>query len=375
MEEDIEAVPELLPDPGSAGLDPFQTSPPTRIEDADVFMNHYLEKRRFEKGVDQRWRLAMRECIRLLRERIDDPMCQDISDETIVSVAILAAVERSDSTRIAMVLAIDIGSTPSSPSLSYSNSPTPYLENPFPCLDIDESQLLPEMFSPTDLESAGIEFPALSLLFEVRAITNNFTHAADPFPAQAFLSRFGHLCNFMRRLLSLLPPSSPPSSTSPRSPPLIPPLSLSEQHLSPTSYATLSALALYILAPLRGMHPDPDLLVSNLSLRLRHTLSTLLSSFSLTSPTASPITTPSPTPQEILLLWLTSIGATAITHNTPEREWYLGHLVALTGELGIAEWEAYKEALRKVMLCEILCEPRLPRLWREIEAKRLALAW
>lgn len=52
-----------------------------------------LEKRRYEKGVDQSWRLAMRECIRLLRERIDDPLCQDISDETIVSVAILAAIE------------------------------------------------------------------------------------------------------------------------------------------------------------------------------------------------------------------------------------------------------------------------------------------
>lgn len=137
--------------PGSTGLDPFQTYPPTSLDGADSLISHCkfqapdcevytyrsdltvvvheafpfftrdalinlwwpsigsdqllfhttlllssldLEKRSYRKGVDTGWRLAMRECIKLLRERIDDQMTnQDISDETIVSVAILAAIE------------------------------------------------------------------------------------------------------------------------------------------------------------------------------------------------------------------------------------------------------------------------------------------
>lgn len=140
--------------PSSTALDPFQTYPPTSVDGVDSLMTHCgiqalaclvlwltfldltvfvsdsfpfftrdalislwwpsigsdellfhttlllssldLEKRSFSKGMDNRWRLAMRECIRLLRERIDGQMtCQDISNETIVSVAILAAIEAS----------------------------------------------------------------------------------------------------------------------------------------------------------------------------------------------------------------------------------------------------------------------------------------
>lgn len=268
-----------------------------------------------------------------------------------------------------MVLAIDV-SPRHLPTPSCWESSTLYLEStPLPLPEIAESQL-PGFFCPTDLEAAGIGLPALPLLLEVRALTTRFTRAVDPSPAREFLAVFSDLCNLMQRIISTVP--APTSTVSPLT-------DHSSEFLTPTSHATLLALALYILAPLRGMHPDPNILISTLSLRLFSLLSSLLPPLI----TASTSVSPSPssldpdrlTASLLLHFWLTSIGATAVTPQTPEHDWYLSSLVALAGELDIGDWDAYHGALSRITLCDILCQPRLSRLWEEIGRKREALAW
>lgn len=272
-----------------------------------------------------------------------------------------------------MVLAIDI-SPQSSPTLGCLDSSAAYLDSPPLFLENQDPQI-PGTFSTADLESVGIDFPTLPLLLEIRGLTTRFTRPTDPFPAHDFLSVFDHLCNIMQRLLSLL--ATPSSVAS-----LPPSYCTSQDLLTPISHATLLALALYILSPLRGMHPDPNLLISTLSLRLRTILASLLPSIiSPTTVNPFPSSDLSPSPDHSILLaihlWLTSIGATSTTPHTPEREWYLGQLVALVGELGIevGDWEGYRAVLGRTTCCEILCQPRLPSLWAEIEQKREDLAW
>ena len=213
---------------------------------------------------------------------------------------------------------------------------------------------LPETFTIEDLEASGIHYPSSSLLIEVRHLTTRFTRASDPSPADEWISVFNNLCSLVQNLLRLCNPSSNN-----------PDLAL-QPILNDTSQSACLAAALHILHPLCGMHPDPTLLVNCLSSRLRSILASLIPHLSASSPGR--------TTQEIFL-WLLSIGAVAARSNAVEREWYLGHLVVLTGDLGIMSWEGMKRTLVKMMWNDILCERGFGALWREVLGKREELAW
>ncbi|KAL9108826.1 MAG: hypothetical protein Q9227_006483 [Pyrenula ochraceoflavens] len=221
---------------------------------------------------------------------------------------------------------------------------------------------LPESFSVEDFEAAGIHYPATSLLIEVRHLTLRFTRASDPSLADEWISVFNNLCSLVQNLLLHCNPSNANASSGSDY--------AFEPVLSDVSLAACVAAALHILNPLCGMHPDPSLLVNSLSSRLRNLLASLLPYF---SPSSAPHP-PRRTTQEILL-WLFSVGAVSARSNVVEREWYLGHLVMLTDEVGTDDWEGMKRTLTKMMWNDILCERSFGALWRDVVAKREELAW
>jgi hypothetical protein len=191
-------------------------------------------------------------------------------------------------------------------------------------------------YSPTprlDLEAFGVNSTIASIIYDVKYLSQRFIRHTDYASVDECLSALTYVCNTLQRVLSmpLLPSTSCPAT------------SISE--------ACRFAVALHVMTPWRGLRPDPTPVINDLVHRLKACLGPIIAS----------------SPPSELLLWLLFTGGVSAL-GTPERSWFVKHLVSVAGDLGLERWEDVRDVLKKVIWHEILCERSYRRLWEEVRA-------
>lgn len=176
------------------------------------------------------------------------------------------------------------------------------------------------------------------MLLAVQHVSWVITTHASYQSASASLIILTRLCNILSNLLSL-PPTEETDLVS---------ISISES----ARYGIL----LHVFSPWRGLPPDGTLAINDLLHKLKASLQPLLANNE---------------PNE-LTLWLLAVGGVS-ADGMIERTWFVGHLVAVTKELGLDDWHAVKSVLIRVIWHEKLCEMRHRKLWDEFDVRRRLL--
>ena len=236
---------------------------------------------------------------------------------------------------------------------------------------------------------------------DLKHLTTQFAKSTDAIPADNFIQVFTDLCSVMQRLLiridlqstssnptALSTPTALPTSTTPAFP------YFEEAKIYK---ACCTASALFVLAPLRNVFPDPSLLVNDLVQRLRNEVCNII--YSVNSQNLSASSTPTypdipflssgiieailpwPTP----LLWLLSVGAFSSISQSAEHRWFLGQLRDLlhssassfpADNLGnMTSWLEFRACLKTMMWNEVYCEAMFGRVWDELEELGERLSW
>lgn len=298
-----------------------------------------------------------------------------------------------------------------SPIEDFSSQPQDNLQDPWPLSSV----------TTTDAEdlSLGFEFhdshveplydPTLGLetshltacpIEDLKHLTTQFSRSTDAVSADDFIRVFTDLCSVMQRLLTRVNLQS--TSTTPTA--LSTPTALPTPTISNLPYfdegkiykACCTASALFVLAPLRNVFPDPSLLVNDLVQRLRTQVSNIIYSLNPQNQSASSTPTYPDIPffslgtnEEALapwpppLLWLLSIGAASSIPQSAEHRWFLGQLRALLNNpssssdntLSITSWPEFQANLKTMMWNEVYCETMFGRVWDEVEELGERLSW
>lgn len=112
--------------------------------------------------------------------------------------------------------------------------------------------------------------------------------------------------------------------------------------------------ALYLFIPFEHHFPDPTLVLNALLHKLKFALKSLV---------------PNLGPESSLLVWLLAVaGVTSL--NTPEHDWFVGHLVPLVDHLDIRSWEDFTAALESIMYIRKFIDHRFLKLWEYVQLTR-----
>ncbi|KAI9717696.1 MAG: hypothetical protein M1828_007099 [Chrysothrix sp. TS-e1954] len=299
---------------------------------------------------------VMAECLRLLKDRLEDPFLR-ASDQTIAAVANLLAIEHSrgnvkavkshfSGLRLMLQLRDGLDSVKASNSIvadivhwtamavaddpmqlpfefERSDDPAPWLRVVSDPMRYDFSQLgLGEAFETT--------------MANVDAISQRFSVVANNPSSEESVAVVDALALIIQRLLRLQFPVDRDF--------VIIALGDSCRYVG----------ALHIFSPLGGYYPDSTLMSNALMHRLKSSLSIVLDS---------------EYESDYLLLWLLQVGGiSAVT--LPERRWFVGHLASVAQDLGIETWVQAERALTYVIWHAVFCGVVFQQLWSEVEIHR-----
>lgn len=302
------------------------------------------------KGEDDGTRpmlLLRKECIRLLRERVGDPVLS-VSDHTIGSVLALSIVEfeRGDLRGVRMhieglkrMVKIRGGlgairsTNPMLANLIFGTSMTvmtepqfpPGVKKPQPCRDLPNSTSDTPLF---EFESLGVSTAHAKIMREIKFMTNA---VSLHWPANATPN---YCSDVLVRLLYLPQPVDDG--------PLV--ASISE--------CCRLATAILCFLPFRNDYPNPTLMINVQLHKLKAVLETMIE----LAPSDHP-----------LLPWLLSVGG--IYALPVERGWFIGHLVSVVTDMSINSWDDMKPHLVKVIWIEFFCEVPFRELWEDVTKK------
>jgi hypothetical protein len=202
--------------------------------------------------------------------------------------------------------------------------------------------------TPLNLVEVGVDPGIAVVVTSIQHVSQLIPTATAYSTTSTSLVILTRMCTLLSHLLSLSNFVIPPRC-------LIDDISCSALISESVRYATL----LHVLTPWRGLPPDGTLTINQILHQLISTLKAL------------PLSTPSRT--DILLLWIFSVAGVSAAQ-MPERAWFVCHLVEMTEEMEISNWEEMKLHLRKVIWHEALCEKSHRKLWEEVLAKRKELS-
>ena len=114
---------------------------------------------------------------------------------------------------------------------------------------------------------------------------------------------------------------------------------------------------LHIFSPLGGYYPDSTLMTNALMHKLKSTLSIVLDS---------------EYPNDYLVLWLLYVGGMTAA-NLPERDWFVGHITAISEDLGIETWPQAERAMTFIMWHAVFCGEVFQQIWSEVKSKMQSL--
>ncbi|KAM3085842.1 hypothetical protein ACMFMG_002900 [Clarireedia jacksonii] len=412
--------------PGSLSaemIDPFETYPASNVKGVDIFVKYYLQNAVYtcfpwqpksdtnpttnffvpliwgdtvlfhailqfsamhlEKQQSHRQVATIelgRECIRLLRDRVEKEAL--VSDKTISAVAVLAAIEheKGNLRMMKMHMAGLSRMLELAGGLNAVRERNPMIANsvfwtftvavyelPYPCFDpilpefypsdhnlslIENARIhsyfhdvAPDLHNPTSITMHTSDFGLIEPIATARYSIQHISHLVpkhSSYPtASTSLVILTRICTILSHLLSLA---------------RIAPLPASADSQSLMAEATRLAILLHIFIPWRGLPPDVTLTINHILHQLIANLRLLLSESS-------------PAFDRVLMLWVLSVGGVA-ADGVPERGWFVSHLADQTNDLGIQSWKEMKGNISSVVWHETLCEDVHRRLWEEVVRKR-----
>jgi hypothetical protein len=181
----------------------------------------------------------------------------------------------------------------------------------------------------------GVEKHIIDILWEANQLSMRFSTNFYSESSKEGLDVLRQLSSLVQRLLQLTPSMN-------ENPDI---LALSES----CRYAG----ALHVLFPLLANYPNPTLMVTALVHKLKEFLAYLSPTYFLPSP---------------VILWCLAVGGVS-AYQMPERNWFVGHLVAVTQGLEIISWDEMRSSLKTVMSYAIFCEDSFRSVWNEVVAK------
>jgi hypothetical protein len=203
----------------------------------------------------------------------------------------------------------------------------------------------PDLNNPTLATMQASDFdlaePIATARYSIQHVSHLVPKHSAYSTASTSLAVLTRICTILSHLQSIAPTAPLPTSTD-------------SQTLMTES--TRLALLLHIFIPWRGHPPDGTLTVNHILHQLIATLKLLLSEST-------------PKFDRVLMLWVLSVGGVA-ADGSPERRWFVSHLVDLTEDLGIQCWKEMKGNISSVVWHEILCEHVHRRFWEEVKKKR-----
>jgi hypothetical protein len=245
--------------------------------------------------------------------------------------------------------------------LSYGDLATPrptwYYEREVPPLHTHSGSLV-------DLKAFGVDAATAGILHEVQCLSRMYTATVDyGTPAEA-AGVMSHLCSIIDRLLQMsrLPSTDSPVPGLSQSCRLagclhvLTPMTVSYFSLVQASFAQTDNHGETLTVPTQGYFPNPTLLLHNLTLSLKTSLSQVFSSLSNMN--------------NHLLLWLLSVGGITAHSMVPERAWFVGHLVVAVTDLDIKSWEAFRRYLVQLAFHDNFCNTSFASLWKEVWRKK-----
>lgn len=213
----------------------------------------------------------------------------------------------------------------------------------FPTIDLEINEEKPQWYLESlpfveqrqylDLETCGVAPDFAAVMKDVRLLAQCYQTADDTDSAEHYLSVLSFLCSSMQRMVSLPPPQ------------------VEEVDDYYITEACRSAMIVHVFSQWCGHQPNPSIMVS----AAQHNLKTHLK-YLLRPGVVNP-----------LFLWLLSAGAVAAV-GAPERAWFVGHLAAMTDELGIENWEELRDRLKRVIWHEHQDEGPHKLVWEDVEA-------
>jgi hypothetical protein len=191
-----------------------------------------------------------------------------------------------------------------------------------------------------DFRKFGVEKAYSNILLEVDDLSQRFSEQLNYASARDGLSVVSQMSDLLQRLLRLAPAA------------------LDEPLVASVSESCRYAAALHVLYPLSGHYPDPTLMVRSLIYKLKFSL--------------GPLLVQSEGAKHPLLLWILTVGAVS-SLNTPEREWFVGHLVVVAADLDISTWGEMRNQLTTVIWHAIFCDNSFHGVWEEMVQKSESL--
>lgn len=234
------------------------------------------------------------------------------------------------------------------------------MDYPFPTVDLTYSipkpqwfvKALPDFSSDNYIQftAYGIAPAYADIMATIRILASRYQTAADCSSASEYSSVLTILCSTMQRLLSLPDPFSEMATAA-----ITNASEVSDPWRLECFYITKAcrhALVVHVFAQWIGHQPDPALVVSNILHELQSACRSLLSLGCRTP----------------LLVWVMAVGGVGAL-GTPERKWFVGHMVGLVTDLGITSWEEFRRLLMKVIWHEHQDESTHRLFWEEMNVK------
>ncbi|KAL2061865.1 hypothetical protein VTL71DRAFT_7243 [Oculimacula yallundae] len=111
------------------------------------------------------------------------------------------------------------------------------------------------------------------------------------------------------------------------------------------------AICIFLFLPFGNQFPDPSLLVNTYLYKLKGSLNQLVISSISNIP---------------LLFWLLSIGA-AISTNSLERDWFVGHLIPVAESLDISSWKDMEQRMQQILWISNYLDCLFVRVWTDVK--------
>ncbi|KAH6673542.1 hypothetical protein B0J14DRAFT_50692 [Halenospora varia] len=302
-----------------------------------------------------------RECIRQLRDRVEDPIC-GLSNETIGAVATLASLEftMKNMSRMNMhlrgmrqMVALRGGlhkireTSPALANLVFwfsllisQESYFPPSENDFPFLPSGfiESADGFEDADQINLYQFGIEDNMAELMQEIRRLCRSQFSPRNSDKPLVLVNDIHSMVNIPLQQDLHLQFISDPNSLN---------FQLSE--------ACRWGSAFFLLLPFDNHYPNPNLLMNTFIHKLKSALQPLVHGLA---------------DSNILMFWLLSLGAAHTKYlDLPEKDWFIGYLMTATDALGIRKWADMKSTLSQIAWTPAFQEHAFKSVWNELSRK------
>lgn len=302
------------------------------------------------------------ESIHMLRKRILDPTTA-ASNETISAVATLATLEYGKKNMVTMKMhvgglkrMIDMRgglskvreSSQTTATMTHWFTMLLMQDSIFPPDDHDDLSIeevnmprsLHQVPSYLDLELFGIEDRVINLMGKTRRIAEQLT-SGNLGKADTPDDLHWQFNSLLQRLCHLQVEAH------------------AESYTARITESCRHATALFLFLPFDNHYPDPRLVINTFLHKLKFALKNLV---------------PNLGAQSRLLLWLLAVGGVT-AFDTPEREWFVGHLVPIVAHLELRNWDNFSSILEGIVYIRgSFVDGQFRHLWEDVKLATETLA-